>query len=189
MLLISTILSITKFPPEQRVDRDGMIQSYARSSTSTSTSTKNSQNKTMHRSGRSAALNFRNHFGVHSVMVAVRPDTRHILIVSQFTMPKTEIAIFLCAVATSTCSVRALDTIPIESSDASWMRYQCNTENSQAIIAIGEHCQLPNDSVVTISTDIRRLCWVTRIFGDLALVNAICRIAIDLGGKPMDAIA
>ena len=31
MLLISTILSITKFPPEQRVDRDRMIQSYARS--------------------------------------------------------------------------------------------------------------------------------------------------------------
>jgi len=74
MLLISVILSITsitKFLPEQRVDRDGMIQLRARSSTSTSTSTKNSQNKTMHRSGRSASLNFRNHFGGHSVMVAV----------------------------------------------------------------------------------------------------------------------
>ena len=71
-LLISIILfvtSITKFLPEQRVDRDGMIQLRARSSTSTST--KNSQNKTMHRSGRSAALNLRNHFGGHSVMVAV----------------------------------------------------------------------------------------------------------------------
>ena len=124
--------------------------------------------------------------GRNPVISVVRPDTRHILISSQFTMPKTEIAIFLYAVATSTCSVRALDTMPIESSNASWMRYQCNTENSQAIIAIGEHCQLPNDSVVTISTDIRRLCWVTRIFGDLALVNAIRRIAIDLGGKPMD---
>jgi hypothetical protein len=78
MLLISIILSFTKFLPEQRVDRDGMIQSHDRSSTSTSTaslstSTKNSQNKTMHRSGRSAALNFRNHFGGHSVMVAVTP--------------------------------------------------------------------------------------------------------------------
>ena len=74
MLLISVILSITKFPPEQRVEQDGMIQSHDRSSTSTSTSTstKNSQNKTMHRSGRSAAINFRNHFGGHSVMVAVR---------------------------------------------------------------------------------------------------------------------
>jgi len=72
MLLISTILSITKFPPEQRVDRDGMIQSYDR--LSTSTSTKNSQNKTMHRSGRSAALNFRNHFGGHSVMVVGRRE-------------------------------------------------------------------------------------------------------------------
>ena len=41
---------------------------------STSTSTKNSQNKTMHRSGRSESLNFRNHFGGHSVMVAVRPS-------------------------------------------------------------------------------------------------------------------
>ncbi len=71
MLLISTILfitSIAKFQPKQRVDRDGMIQLRARSSTSTST--KNSQNKTMHRSGRSASLNFRNHFGGHSVMVA-----------------------------------------------------------------------------------------------------------------------
>ena len=72
MLLISVSLSITKFLPEQRVDQDGMIQLLDRSSTSTSTSTKNSQNKTMHRSGRSAALNFRNHFGGHSVMVAVR---------------------------------------------------------------------------------------------------------------------
>jgi hypothetical protein len=77
MLLISIRLSITKFLPDQRVDRDGMIQLLERSgtstaslSTSTSTSTKNSQNKTMHRSGRLAAINFRNHFGGHSVMVA-----------------------------------------------------------------------------------------------------------------------
>jgi hypothetical protein len=66
------------------------------------------------------------------------------------------------------------------------MRYQCNTENAQAIITIGEHCQLPNDSVVTVSTDIRRLWRVTRIFGDSVLVNAICRNATDLGGKPLD---
>jgi hypothetical protein len=66
------------------------------------------------------------------------------------------------------------------------MRYQCNTENSQAIIAIGEHYQLPNDSDVTISTDIRQLWRVTRIFGDSALLNAICRNTIDLGGMPMD---
>ena len=72
MLLISISLSITKFPPEQRVVQDGMIQSHDRSSTSTSTSTKNSQNKTMHRSGWSAALNYRNHFGGPSVMVADR---------------------------------------------------------------------------------------------------------------------
>ena len=45
MLPISVSLSITKFPPEQRVDQDGMIQLYNRSSTSTST--KNSQNKTI----------------------------------------------------------------------------------------------------------------------------------------------
>jgi len=31
MLPISIILSITKFPPEQRVDQDGMIQSHVRS--------------------------------------------------------------------------------------------------------------------------------------------------------------
>ena len=47
MLPIFIILSITKFPPEQRVDQDGMIRSLDRSSTititSTSTSTKNSQ--------------------------------------------------------------------------------------------------------------------------------------------------
>jgi hypothetical protein len=75
MLLISISLSITKFTPEQRVDLDEMIQSHvrlrARSTASLSTSTNNSQNKTMHRRGRSAALNFRNHFGGHSVMVAV----------------------------------------------------------------------------------------------------------------------
>jgi hypothetical protein len=69
MLLISIRLSITKFLPDQRVDQDGMIQLFDRSSTST----KNSQNKTMHRSCRSAALNLRNHFGGHSVMVAVMP--------------------------------------------------------------------------------------------------------------------
>jgi hypothetical protein len=56
------------------IDDNEMIQLPHRSSTSPaspSTSTKNSQNKTMHRSGRSAALNFRNFFGGHSVMVAV----------------------------------------------------------------------------------------------------------------------
>ena len=74
MLHFSISLSITKFLPDQRVDRDGMIQLLERSSTSTaslSTSTKNSQNITMHRSGRSAALNFKNHFGGYSGMVAV----------------------------------------------------------------------------------------------------------------------
>jgi hypothetical protein len=101
-------------------------------------------------------------------------------------MPKSEVANFLHVVATSTCSVRAMDAMPIGSSDASWMRYQCNTENSQATITIGEQCQLPNDSVVTVSTDIRRLWRVTRIFGDSVLVNAICRNATDLGGKPLD---
>jgi hypothetical protein len=74
ILLISISLSFTKFPPEHRVEQDGMRQSYDRSSTRTST--KNIQNKTMHRSGRSAALNLRNHFGGHSVMVAVRASHR-----------------------------------------------------------------------------------------------------------------
>jgi hypothetical protein len=37
MLFISISLSITKSPPEQRVDQDGMIQLHDRSSTSTST--------------------------------------------------------------------------------------------------------------------------------------------------------
>jgi len=54
------------------------------------------------------------------------------------------------------------------------------------MIAIGEHRQLPNDSVVTISTDIRRLWRVTRICGDSALVRAIGRNAIDLGATPTD---
>ena len=52
------------------------------SSTSTSTSTstkKNSPNKTMHRSGRSAALIFRNHFGGHSEMVAARAWQRMLI--------------------------------------------------------------------------------------------------------------
>ncbi len=72
MLLISIILSITKFLPEQRFVQDGMIQSHGRLSTSTSTSTTKNQNKTMHRSDRSTALNFRNSFGGHSVMIDVR---------------------------------------------------------------------------------------------------------------------
>ena len=50
------------------------------SSKSTSTSTKkNSPNKTMHRSGRSAALIFRNHFGGHSEMVAARAWQRMLI--------------------------------------------------------------------------------------------------------------
>ena len=115
MLLISVSLSITKFLPEQRVDQGGMIQLDARSSTSTST--KNSQNKTMHRSGRSAALNLRNHFGGHSVMVAVRQLTvslsclqalesqMKILTVSRSTLASTLIcgAIFAAIVMVGSC--------------------------------------------------------------------------------------
>ena len=108
------------------------------------------------------------------------------MVSTQFTMPKSEFANFLHVVATLTCSLRAMDTTPIGNSDASWMRYQCNEMNSQAIIAIGDHPQLPNDNVVTISTDVRRVCRITRLFGDAALVNAICRNALDLGGKPME---
>ena len=59
-----------------------MIQFHDRSSTST----KNSQNKTMHRRGRSAALNFRNHFGGHSAMVAVIRDESAL-----YALPKTPI--------------------------------------------------------------------------------------------------
>ena len=117
MLLISVSLSITKFLPEQRVDQGGMIQLDARSSTSTSTSTKNSQNKTMHRSGRSAALNLRNHFGGHSVMVTVRQLTvslsclqalesqMKILTVSRSTLASTLLcgAIFAAIVMVGSC--------------------------------------------------------------------------------------
>ncbi|MBU6172631.1 MAG: hypothetical protein KGQ60_02450, partial [Planctomycetes bacterium] len=63
-----------KFALNLRIDRADMVQCHDRSSTSTSTSTSttNIQNKTMHRSGRSTALDFSNFFGGHSVMVAVR---------------------------------------------------------------------------------------------------------------------
>ena len=44
-------------------------------SMSMSMSMKNSQNKNKHRCGQSASLNFRNHFGGHSVMVAVTFST------------------------------------------------------------------------------------------------------------------
>jgi len=67
VLLIPISLSVTKSPPGQRVDQDGMIQLHDRSSTST----KNSIATPLHRSGRSDSLNFRNHFSGHSVMVAV----------------------------------------------------------------------------------------------------------------------
>lgn len=101
-------------------------------------------------------------------------------------MPKSEIANFLDAIATLTGSVRAMDTMPIGESNTSWMRYQCNAENSQAIITIGEHPQLPNENVVTISTDFRRLWRITRVLGDSALVNAVRLNAMELGGKPLD---
>jgi hypothetical protein len=90
MLLISISRSITKFPPEQRVVQNGMKQLHDRSSRSTSTaslststSTKNIQNKTLHRIGRSAALNFRNFFGggpvtaADSEVLGLASDGRH----------------------------------------------------------------------------------------------------------------
>ena len=64
-----------------------MIQFHDRTRTSTaSLSTKNSQNKTMHQRGRSAALNFRNHFGGHSVIFAVIRDKSAL-----YALPKTPI--------------------------------------------------------------------------------------------------
>lgn len=106
------------------------------------------------------------------------------MIAAQFVMPKCEIEHFLDGIATSTCRIQPMDSMPLGSFDAFWMRYQCNTENSQAIIAIAEHGRLPNAGVVTISTDIRRLWRITRLFGDSELVKAVCRKAMEFGGRP-----
>ena len=107
----------------------------------------------------------------------------HGLISSQFTLPKTMIEQFLREVGTSSCTVCALDSTAIGTRDASWIRYQCDSGKSRAIVTIGEHLELPRENVVTISMDIRRLWRLMRIYGDVVLVHAICRDALKCGGK------
>ena len=79
--------------------------------------------------------------------------------------------------------VRPMDAEPLVSPGARWWRFTCDSGSSRALLAIGEHDQLPNDVVVTVSTDLRRLPLVWRLLGDWRLSRVLATTMEESGAQ------
>jgi len=79
-----------------------------------------------------------------------------------------------------------MDSIPVVSPGARSWRYVCDMETSRALLALSEHEQLPNDIVVTVSTDLRRLPFPWTLVRDWRLSRLLSNRLLDAGGQVID---
>jgi hypothetical protein len=104
---------------------------------------------------------------------------------AQYLLPKTERTKVLDVFDQfAGISIRTMDTAPLVDDDGgSWMRYECDRGNARALIALSDHQHLTDELLVTVSTDLRRLLRITRIWGDVQLVREIGAEIHGIGGK------
>jgi hypothetical protein len=77
---------------------------------------------------------------------------------------------------------RFVDDVP----DSTWHNYSCSRGNAVALLSISDHVQLPGKIVVTVSTDLRRIRRLPRLFGDFRLSIAVARVLRENGGVPIE---
>ena len=83
-------------------------------------------------------------------------------------------------------SVVARDPFFDSFGDSTWNNYRCTRGRSVALVSISEHERMPGRILVTVSTDLRRMWRLPRIYGDFQLALAIARIMRENGGTPLD---
>ncbi len=83
--------------------------------------------------------------------------------------------------------VHPLGMVPLVSPDARWWRYTCSESSASVALAVSEHLQLPNQILVAVSADLRRLWRVRNLFGDIRLSRLLDSRLIAAGGVPIDA--
>ena len=105
----------------------------------------------------------------------------------QYTFPRAERFRILDIVNPSgTIDIRSMDSAPVVSPGARWWRYVCDMEKSRAVLAVSEHEQLPNDIVVTMSKDLRRLPFLWTLVRDWRLSRLLSNRLLNAGGHPID---
>lgn len=72
-----------------------------------------------------------------------------------------------------TIAVQPIGDQPVKSDAAQWRRFTCRAGNATAITCVGEHQELPEWVVISISADLRRLLMVWRLPADLRLVRRL----------------
>jgi len=106
----------------------------------------------------------------------------------QYNFPRTERLRILATVNPSgTLDIRSMDSTPVVSPSARWWRYVCDNEKSRAVLVLSEHEQLPNDVVVTVSTDLRRLPFFWTLLRDWRLSRLLSKRLLNAGGQLIDA--
>lgn len=102
----------------------------------------------------------------------------------QYTFPKSERSRILDIVNPSgALDIRPMDSDPVDSPVARWWRYTCDNDSSRVVLAISEHERLPDNVVVTVSTDLRRLLLVWKLIGDWRLEHLLNGLLVNSGGK------
>lgn len=81
--------------------------------------------------------------------------------------------------------VRPLSDEPLVSTAARYWRFSVDFGRSRALLCMAEHDELPNDLVVTVSTDLRRLPLVWRWPGDWHFSRVLQTLLRESGGQDL----
>lgn len=68
-------------------------------------------------------------------------------------------------------AIQPMDIGPLTANGARWWRFTCNAGSARAFCCLGEHPERPDDIVITVSIDLRRLPMLWRVPGDWLLVR------------------
>ena len=77
---------------------------------------------------------------------------------------------------------RFVDKLP----DSTWHNYRCSLGRSVVLVSISEHSQMAGAILVTVSTDVRRVWRIARLFGDVRLARRIAAVLKRYGGTPLE---
>lgn len=78
-----------------------------------------------------------------------------------------------------------MDNVPVSGPNARFWRFNCDFGSYRALVCVGEHCERPDDIVVTVSIDLRRLPLLWKLMGDWRLCRALSENIERAGAQPL----
>lgn len=104
----------------------------------------------------------------------------------QYTLPRQDQSRFLDQLELlNELAVKRFARDPFVADGACWSRFTVDQGQSRALVCVGEHQELPNDVVITVSIDLRRVLCFWRLLGDYFLGQQLSQILEQIGGRAL----